>query len=355
MDMKSETPIMIRADANEIIGTGHVMRCLSIAEQIHGLGGEVQFVIADNRSQPMIENRGFETICLNSKWNDLDCEKEELIHVIQKNNVKQLLIDSYYVTYEYLKRLKENTFTAYIDDMCSFAYPVDLLINYNIYADVEKYHQLYQNSEKKPNFVLGCKYVPLRKEFSNIHKKINPHVTRILITSGGTDNFNITGHLVERFLQEKYFEKIEFYFILGQFNKNIDILKSKYGNYKNIHLLINIPDMDKYMKQCDIAVTAGGTTTYELFASGVPSVMYTLADNQLEVAGTVSKLGLIPWVGDVRKNMGLCIDNILRQVNIYSESYDLRKNTSLKMQSYIDGRGAERIAELMLFYLHPWR
>lgn len=349
MDVKSENLTMIRADANELIGTGHVMRCLSIAEQIRGLGGEVQFVIADNRSQSIIENRGFETICLNSKWDDLDCETEEFIYVIQKNNVKQLLIDSYYVTYEYLKQLKETAFITYIDDMCSFAYPVDLLVNYNIYADIDRYCRLYQTSEQKPKFALGCRYAPLRKEFSNIDKEIHSDVTSILITSGGTDNFNVTGHLIERFLQEKNFENIEFYVVLGRFNKNVDILKSKYGKYKNIHLLLNIPNMDEYMKLCDIAVTAGGTTTYELFASGIPSVMYTLADNQLEIAKTVSELEIVPYVGDIRIDMEFCIDNILKHTKIYSECYKLRKDTSLRMQSYIDGRGAERIAKKIVW------
>ena len=117
-----------------------------------------------------------------------------------------------------------------------------------------------------------------------------------------------------------------------------------YGNHRNIHFLINIPDMDRYMKLCDIAITAGGTTTYELFASGVPSVMYTLADNQLEIAKTVSELGIVPYAGDIREDMELCIDNILKHTKIYSECYDLRKDTSLKMQSYIDGKGAGRIA-----------
>ena len=56
--------IFIRADANETIGTGHIMRCLAIAEKIRALCQDVTFIVADNRSRPMIENRGFKTICL---------------------------------------------------------------------------------------------------------------------------------------------------------------------------------------------------------------------------------------------------------------------------------------------------
>lgn len=346
--MYTSTNFCIRADANETIGTGHIMRCLTIADVLRRQGKELIFIVADNRSRSIIENKGFKAICLNSQWDDLGQETEKLTNLLQVNNAEKLLVDSYYVTFDYLNWLRENVFTAYIDDMCSVAYPVDLVINYNIYANKEKYRQLYQNSELKPKFALGCGYAPLRKEFSDIHKEINPYITRILVTSGGTDNFNVTGHLVERFLQEKFFGNIEFYFVLGRFNKNIDILKSKYGKYKNIHLLINIPDMAKYMKLCDIAITAGGTTTYELFASGIPSIMYTLADNQLNIARTVSAMGVIPWAGDVRENMILCINNILKWIDIYSSDYRKRKDISSKMQSYIDGKGAERIAHQLL-------
>ena len=106
--------------------------------------------------------------------------------------------------------------------------------------------------------------------------------------------------------------------------------------------------MAKYMKLCDIAITAGGTTTYELFASGIPSIMYTLADNQLDIAKTVSALGIIPWAGDVREDMTLCIENILKWIDIYSSDYQMRKEISAKMQSYIDGKGAERVARSLL-------
>ena len=336
--------ILIRADANETIGTGHVMRCLSIAEEFQRLGGKVKFIIADDRSRPMIENKGFETICLNSKWDNLDFETEKLVGTLQNNNAENLLIDSYFVTAPYLKQLSKHIFTAYIDDMYSFAYPVHLLINYNFYADIETYQNLYQSAEIKPQFLLGCDYAPLRKEFSNVRKEIHPHITKILITSGGTDRYNVAGQLLERFLSEERYCNIDFYVVLGRFNSNIEALQSMYGNHRNIHFLINIPDMDRYMKLCDIAITAGGTTTYELFASGIPSIMYTLADNQLDIAKKVSALGLIPWAGDVRKDMTLCIDNILKWIDIYLSDYQMRKEISAKMQSYIDGKGAGRIA-----------
>lgn len=343
--------IYIRADANELIGTGHVMRCLSIAEKIRSSGEEAYFITADKRSVQMIESKGFEVICLDSVWDNLESETDKLIKIISSKKIEILLIDTYYVTFDYLSEIKKHTKTAYIDDLHKFAYPVDLLINYNIYADKIDYSDIY-GGKNMPKLALGCEYVPLRKEFCGVEKHINRTVENILITTGGTDNYNVTGSLIEDFKTKKWFFDIDFYFVLGRFNKNIDTLKNAYGKYENTHFLVNIPDMDKYMKMCDIAVTAGGTTTYELCACGIPSVMYTLADNQLEIAKTVSDKKIIPWAGDVRDNPQKCADKINSHIETLCGNYSLRCEVSKKMQDICDGHGCERIVKLLIELLN---
>lgn len=125
------------------------------------------------------------------------------------------------------------------------------------------------------------------------------------------------------------------------------MLKNDYGEYKNIHFLVNISDMDKYMKICDIAVTAGGTTTYELCACGIPSVIYTLADNQLEIAKTVSEKQIIPWAGDVRDNMKECVDKINFYIETYCNNYKILCEISNKMQNICDGYGCEKTVKML--------
>lgn len=335
-----------RADANEKIGTGHVMRCLSIAEKMREYGEDVCFISADRCSAQIIESRNFEAICLDSVWDNLDLETDNLIKIIISRKIGFIIIDTYYVTFDYLLKLRKHTKTAYIDDLHKFAYPVDLLINYNIFADKVNYSGMY-SGKRLPKLALGCGYAPLRAEFCNIKKHINQNVKNVLVTTGGTDNYNVTGNLIEGFRTQRGLDNINFYFVIGRFNNNIDMLKKSYGKYENIHFLFNIPDIDKYMKMCDIAVAAGGTTTYELCACGIPSVMYTIADNQLEIARTVSEKQIIPWVGDVRYNMKECIGKIILQIEAYYESYSCRCETSKKMQNLCDGRGCERIVNLI--------
>ena len=338
----------IRADANELIGTGHVMRCLSIAKEARKAGEDVTFIFADERTRQLVEQQGFSGICLHSVWNDLEQEIEGLTAVIKEHDIDVLLIDSYYVTEAYLCALRRCVQIAYIDDLHTMIYPVDLLINYNIYASKYSYEEEYRAAGYDTAFLLGCEYVPLREEFGNVVRAIKKVPDKILITSGGTDKYNVLGHLLAELKKQLWFEEFEYYVIVGRFNEHIEELQESYKNDGNVHLLQNISNISDYMKECDIAITAGGVTTYELCASGIPSVMYTIADNQLEVAQTFSENGIIPWVGDVREDMNQCMVRIMQKITALKSDVCLREEISKKMQQMVDGNGSKRIIERYL-------
>ena len=338
----------IRTDANEIIGSGHVMRCLSIAEEFHERGEEVTFIIADTCSQNMILERGFKTLCLYSRWNELDWEVNALVRMIQEKQISLLLIDSYFVTEYYLKIIGKYTKSAYIDDINRFIYPVDFLINYNIYAETLAYQLRYCEAGINARFALGCRYAPLRKEFFSVKREARKRISSILITSGGSDSYDVTGHLLKSINEWGWFESFDYYVILGRFNKNRCRLINDWKQFKNVHLLIDINNIVDYMKSCDIAITAGGVTTYELCACGTPSIMYTLADNQMDIARSVSELGLIPWVGDIRQDMSGCIKRILKYIEEFDKNTDSLQRISQKMQDIVDGRGRVHIVNWLL-------
>jgi UDP-2,4-diacetamido-2,4,6-trideoxy-beta-L-altropyranose hydrolase len=335
----------IRADANEKIGTGHVMRCLSIAAEFHRRGRQVTFIIADDHSRTMIEERGFSAICLDSDWDCLEKEIPSLISIIKTNTIPALLIDSYFVTEFYLQALGKYTKTIYIDDLNRFIYPVDLLVNYNIYAADLDYPSRYKKSVLNTRFLLGCKYIPLREEFQNVKRTISKNVCKILITSGGTDNYNVIGNLLEAFSKQTWFANVDIYVIIGRFNPNKNKLIQHWSAIKNIHFLCGIHNMSAYMKECDLAITAGGVTTYELCACGLPSIMYTLADNQIPIAKKVSDMGLIPYAGDVRNNMKQCVRSVIEYITDFYNDVSLRIKHSAYMQNVVDGKGCERLVD----------
>jgi spore coat polysaccharide biosynthesis predicted glycosyltransferase SpsG len=108
--------------------------------------------------------------------------------------------------------------------------------------------------------------------------------------------------------------------------------------------------MSDYMRACDLCIAAGGTTVYELCASGIPSILYTLADNQLDCAHKVSEIKLIPWVGDIRNDLSLCLERIAIEIEQFHKS-TYWEEVSKSMQSYVDGKGARRIANELLKYV----
>lgn len=338
----------IRVDANDKIGIGHVMRCLSIAEELHDRGKDVTFIIADTSAQKMILERGFKTLCLYSLWNDLEREIDIMIHVIKYYQISSLLIDSYFVTELYLKIIGQYTKTIYIDDIDHFIYPVDLLVNYNIYAEDLDYQSRYQKACINARLLLGCRYIPLRKEFFLTKREVHARTSNILVTSGGTDSYDVTSYLLKEIYKQSWFEKFDYYVIIGNFNQNKIKLIEQWKQYKNMHLLVDISNIADYMKKCDIAITAGGITTYELCACGIPSIMYTLADNQLNIAKSVSDQKIIPWVGDVRHDMKGCIQRILHFIENFNGDINYLQQVSQKMKNIVDGRGCERLVDNIL-------
>lgn len=344
--------LYIRVDGNEKIATGHIMRCLSIARELGRQGEDVVFILADDRPKDLISKYGFEIICLESVWDDMNQEIEKMVALIKERKISFLLIDSYFVTEEYLIELKRHTRIAYIDDIDRFVYPVDYLVNYNMYAKSLNYEKRYREAGLYTEFFLGCSYAPLRDEFKNVQRKVRREVNKIFVTTGGTDQYNVAGHFLERVKEYDWFETLKFKVIIGTFNKNREVLLEQWKYIHNVHLLTNVSNMAEYMKDCDVAIAAGGVTTYELCACGIPSIMYTLADNQLEIARAVSADGLMPWVGDVRNDLDMCIDRILEYLISYQNNYEKRKAISKKMQSCIDGMGCQRLTKVLLERIH---
>lgn len=339
--------VYIRVDANEIIGTGHAMRCLAIANEIRCQGEMVEFICADERTEKIVSEWNFNGTVLNSKWNDLENEIDALIALIVEKNIQLLLVDSYYVTELYLTKLREHTQIVYIDDLYTMLYPVDCLINYNFYGKDLGYETAYNKAGSSPVLLLGCEYAPLRKEFYGIKRTIKDIPQKILITSGGTDGLNVIENILSKLHEREWFDELEYYVILGRFNQNREELLQKWKN-ENIHFLINVPNMNEYMLNSDIAITAGGTTTYEICACGIPAIMYTIADNQLGIAKSVDEQELIPWAGDAREDMDICMENVVKNLERLKSDKSLRVRMSKKMRKSVDGKGCQRIAEQLI-------
>lgn len=338
--------IAIRVDGNEIIATGHIMRCLSIAQQIRKMNTEIVFVVADERSCPIIEENGFDTYVLNTVWNDMDTETERFCKYIVSNDIRIVLLDSYFVTEDYLSNISKSAKICYIDDLDKFLYPVHTIVNYGLQYD-RNYENRYKKAGLDTNFLLGCDYIPLREEFSYEPYSLKEKVARVLITTGGTDQLSMTYSLLEEFFTDCRLMELEYNVIVGRFNKDKEKIKALAARYTNVVLHENVNNISYWMRNCDVAISAAGTTKYELSACGTPSICFEVADNQ-EGAEDWEKKGYMLYAGNAYKKKDKCLRKCQKQLICLCDNYQLRKRMSGKMQELVDGLGAERIAKYLL-------
>lgn len=332
--------IYIRADMNAQIATGHIMRCLSIADALHGLGEPVTFILADEQAVSILKQRGYDAIVLHTQWNHMDEELPVLSQIIRNEHIDKLLIDSYQVTQRYLAELSKLVTTFYIDDLNLFEYPVDAVI---CYANYWKKFQ-YKINGTRTTYLLGMKYVPLKQAFWNCEAKIiSEKANNLLILTGGSDPFNVTEQILDS-IDTYQFQTIDV--ICGIYNTNYNKFVKKYENNKNIKFHQAVNNIEQYMKNADIAISAGGTTLYELCAIGTPAISFSFADNQLDNVRQFQEDGLIDYSGDARMNdIAGTIDQCLIR---YRNDFELRKEKSEKMQKMVDGKGAIHLAEALL-------
>lgn len=333
--------IFIRVDGNSVLGLGHIMRCYAIAAALRKIGVDSCFLVADKDSVSAMAGRNFGVWELGSEWNDLDKETDLLVKLIQREKIKLLLVDSYYVSEEYLKTLRSYTKVAYLTGMNCFTYPADILINYHIYAEKLGYRQQYDNSTK---LILGCDYVPLRREFLE-SEPYNPDRRAVFITTGGTDPYGIVPKLLV-LLQENGLMDLDYHIVIGKYYDGDEVVQIKrWKRFPNIFLYEDVKSMAELMKNCSIAVSAAGSTLYELCACGIPTVTFVFAENQKLSAEAFFHQGLMESAGDIREREDEGIKDIVRGIQTYMFNRELRIKRSCMAKLFVDGKGAERLAE----------
>ena len=297
--------IAFRVDGGPDIGMGHIMRCLALAQGFPD-NIDIIFIIKESKSvKKIINNYSFRTISIDK---DMEYDKKEinlLKRVIRDNNIDILISDSYKIDKNYLDQLKgEVEKLVSIHDFVPFDFPSDIVINGNIYApDLN-----YNSTDGDTMFLLGTDYTLLRKEFWNLpNRNVKKEVENILITVGGGDLLNLTPkivkalHLLEKDINEVdniNINKLAVNIIIGSsFNNIEEIIKEVEKSTIEIKLNFNIKRMSQIMINSDLAISAGGSTLYELAMTGTPTIALLQADNQKLVAEAMEREGIIKNLG----------------------------------------------------------
>ncbi len=347
------TNIFFRTDGNKEIATGHIMRCLTIARACKKKGASVKFVVSDTESVSLLQerflcNEEFPVCCLHSNYREMTIEVPALTSLLKaedNGNAKPwLFIDSYFATPAYFDMLSPYCKTAYLDDLRSFDCNVDLVVNY----DTDQECAFYQNAADR---LLGIQYAPLREQFQNPVYEVRPEVKNILLSTGGTDPYGIAEKILDAVSEIPLLQTMHYHIITAGTNTRYNVLQAMSDKNPRIRIHKGVTDMASLMASCDLAVSAGGTTLCELCAVGVPTVSFLMADNQHTAIETFSVKKLIPCAGDVRNNTAgkEVIEHITDFLTRMSQNADSRKKSSHAMRAFLDGCGAAKIADRLLF------
>lgn len=333
--------IGFRVDANENVATGHMMRCIAIAIECRRRGIDCIFILAENKETQRLIDYGFSYRILDSKWNDMEGEEEKLIKLIKELQLDRLVIDSYQATASYLACINDIVPVLYIDDMAKEIYSVDAILRYGQWPEDNTYKERY--SSTNVSLLIGMQYVPLREEFQKDDISVQREDS-ILITTGGTDTYNVTYKVLCELENRREFDNYKFEVIIGSLNQNKEELQKLQKSDKRIMLNQNVKDMGKFMHKCRLAVSAGGTTLYELCACGIPTVCFSFADNQQEFTYEMGKHRIMRYAGDAREQLNIGKVIVDELVWFHDDKNKAEQYTD-RMQKLIDVKGTQRIVD----------
>ena len=359
--MGNDRLIYFRADGNDRIATGHLVRCLSVADACQKHGMAAHFLVSDAVSASLLKETllaPFPVTCLPGACCDNpERELPALLPLLAASGPEKPLffLDSYLVTEPYLDADGRIAKTAYLDDLQLFDYPVDLLINYDVIPKqaMPSFRAFYGRAKK---CLLGASYTPLGSRFANREMPVRATVSQVLVTTGASDPHHFCLSFIDRlekmlFRRPDSFSGMTFHIVAGSLNYDAETLFAVARRLPCLRVHGHVSDMASLMEDCDLAVSASGTTLYELCALGVPAVSDTMADNQLASARAFAAVGAIPCAGDIRSSMEHSLDGIfdfLTQMSQKDRSFAKRKSAHEIMRGLIDGNGSARIAEALL-------
>jgi UDP-2,4-diacetamido-2,4,6-trideoxy-beta-L-altropyranose hydrolase len=339
--------IMIRTDSSFDIGTGHVMRCLTLADEMRKGGADVGFVCRDlpGNLVAYVERRGYPVHRLPATP-ELADDIQFSVDILRTRNAKPdwLIVDSYSLDRAWEHEMRPNVENiAVIDDLADKPHDCDLLLNQDdILGDMGKrYSRLVPAGCK---LLLGPRFTLLRPEFAEKRAGRSEHggkVNRILVSFGGSDPSNETSKVLEA-MRLSGRKDIQADLIVGMANPNRAMLESMALGIPNVSLHLQSENMAEMMLRADLAIGGGGMTLWERCCMGLPSLVAIQADNQDEIVRAVAELGAIINLGRVEdltaKDYLFAMDNI---------SAGRLADMTEKGMGLVDGKGAQRVADAM--------
>ena len=328
----------IRVDSSEQIGSGHLMRCLTLAARLRKDGAEVHFICRDlsGNLNHLVREQGFSLHVLPrhadnpalagyAAWltvpQAVDAEETETI-LRQLQPVERLVVDSYALDTAWeqpLRPLVREIFV--IDDLANRKHDADVLLDQNFYREMRhRYDGLVPAACK---LLLGPAHALLREEFYAAREKIGVRdgtLRRILVFYGGSDVTRETEKAIRALVQLQLLS-VAVDVVVGGSNARRTQIEELCAAYGFLHYHCQVSNMAELMACADLALGAGGTTTWERCFLGLPAIVTAVAENQIQICEDCAVAGYIYYLG--RWDAVTEVD-IVKSVHKFMKALDLK-------------------------------
>lgn len=359
--------VCFRTDASIEIGSGHVMRCLTLAEALHASGATVRFFCREllGNLSDYIENKGFPVTRLSvpenmtaslegtfhARWLGVpwQADAEEVIEALGTlSRPVWMVVDHYAIALEWENKIRPSVGNIMvIDDLADRCHDCDVLLDQNMYDQMEhRYDELVPDAAEK---LLGPKYALLRQEFFEARKRLvkrDSTVRRILVFFGGCDPSNQT---------KKALDAIS---LAGRDDLYVDVVVGSNNPHKTeieslcrkrpltgFHCQIN--NMAELMLAADLAIGGGGATTWERMCVGLPALIISLAENQVKLSEDLAKINAIEYIGAYTEADSSSISAALNR--LLQDEPRLKRMSEIGISS-VDGKGCARVIDCLSAY-----
>jgi UDP-2,4-diacetamido-2,4,6-trideoxy-beta-L-altropyranose hydrolase len=339
--------LLIRCDASESIGLGHLSRCLTLARTFTQKGVEVAFamVAPSPAVRQWVENDGFPIHKLDPM--PLDKDLTATLGLLNSGGFAMCIVDGYHFSEAYINELAHHgVWVCYMDDMINYTYATQAVFNQNFYSPAEVFRR-----SGHTDLILGPRFALLREEFAQARacgRVMRRRVQHVLVTMGGADPTAETEKVIAGLEQVKRRRQLDVHVVVGRTNPRVEAIHQRLtepGLHHNYTVLESVSNMAEEMLAADIAISASGTTCMELLCMGLPSLIIVVVDNQILIGSELGNLRLAVNLGWHER---VTPEKIAAEFRALANELDFRVDISRRAMAAVDGQGANRVVEAML-------
>lgn len=354
--------IIFRVDSGVHIGSGHLMRCLTLANELRQCGAKISFVsrehqghlirrlLQENHVVHKLQLPSCEVLSLSGyeAWLGVTPEQDALdtIAALDEQHFDWLIVDHYGLDHVWESKLRNHVDKLMvIDDLANRNHDCDLLLDQNYFGikTEGRYQGLVSTSTR---FLLGPQFALLQPEYAQLRIVSIPsdgQVRRVLVFFGNADKDDQTSHVL-RALSDPELSHLLIDVVVGSNHPHSKELEEQFGMRGNITFYHDLPTLAELMLQCDLFIGAGGSTTWERMCLGRPSLVVSLAENQDLGAQALSGNGYQTLL----KMNHLTINDWKKALFELIQAPEVLMNLSRKADLLVDGLGCKRVCLEML-------